>query len=338
MIFCWLTLLVIVVILLMPLFETIPIDEQEVARIVKDYWSLQLGKCIKASQNHTFLATLAEDSLKQFIVRVTPDPSVTRQKPIELEVKLLEYLRTNHLPVCKSVPTQTSPTQNWLRSESSHIIVVFEYATGEPVNFTEWKWMTDSSHVTGLGRWFAKFHALSKKFVVEYPHLYMEARNWSELHDRILADVPIDKQDIQKSSDPACFGLIHGDVNVSNYFWNSSIGMPHMFDWDQLQLAWFLYDLSAPIWTVITVRQGGNPVDKTPVPHADINQFTEWLISAYEAELGDKVDRAALQRMIGLRRELYKRFCHRAISELPPESPMAQFCKFMNSWLDKEIV
>lgn len=323
----------------MPLFETLPVSETEVAKLIEEHWSLKLGKCLKASQNHTFLATPLKDESQKFIVRVTPDPNDTRQKNIVVELKLLDFLSSNELPVCKSIPTKTSPIRNWIRSESSLIIVIFEHATGEPVNFTEWKWMLDSNHVKGLGKWFAKFHSLSKRFVEQYPEMYSDnLRNWTELHDGILADVPMDKRDLEATSDPNRFGMIHGDVNVSNYFWNASTQLPHMFDWDQLQKSWFLHDLSSPIWTVITVSKGGNPVDKSPVPQADVNQFTDWLVSGYEEENGgkSKVDREELQRMIGLRRQLYKRFCSRAISELPPESPMAQFCVFMNSWLSKE--
>jgi hypothetical protein len=82
--------------------------------------------------------------------------------------------------------------------------------------------------------------------------------------------------------------------------------MTQMFDWDQAQRAWFLYDLSAPIWTVITMRNGGNPIDKTPVKgnvtinnllkkysEANVQQYTEWLVSGFE-EGGVKIDRAAL--------------------------------------------
>lgn len=318
----------------MPLFETHPVDENEVRAIVKEHWSLDLGKCLKASQNHTFLAT--RDDGSKFVVRVTPDPRATRLKAVELEVALLDFLHSNKLPVCRSIPTINPPNQKWIHSKSALIIVTFEYASGEPVNFVEWKWLTDRDHVVGLGRWFAQLHALTKRFALEHPQLCAHARKWTELHEGILAEAPIDAADLATISDPSKFGLIHGDVNVSNYFWDASIGLPQMFDWDQLQVCWFLYDLSAPIWTVITVRCGGNPVDKSPVPQADEHQLTDWLLEGYKQGGGGDVERAALQRMIALRRQLYLRFCRKAVTELPTEHPMAQFCTFMNTWLQRE--
>lgn len=69
---------------------------------------------------------------------------------------------------------------------------------------------------------------------------------------------------------------------------------------------------------------------------ANVSAYTTWLLEGYE-EGGAKVDREALQRMVELRRQLYKRFCKRAVIELSPDSPIVKFCEYMNSWLDKEI-
>jgi len=316
----------------MPLFETLPVDEEEIKKIVEENWFLSLGKCLKQSQNHTFLASSNDD--KKFVVRVTPDPKQTRQKDITLELALLDYLHKNNLPVSKSVLTKTSPERNFIRSDSACIISVFEYAPGEPVNFVEWKWLTEKEHVVALGRWIGRLHVLTKRFAKEYPQLYALARNYTEIHDGILAEVPIDKLDLESISDPSKYGLIHGDVNVSNYFWDASIKLPQVFDWDQSQKAWFLYDLSSPIWTVVTIKEGGNPVDQSPVPQADIALYTDWILEGYE-ESG-KIDREALNRMIALRKQLYKRFCSRAIHELEPDSFMYKFCLFMATWLNKE--
>ena len=65
--------------------------------------------------------------------------------------------------------------------------------------------------------------------------------------------------------------------------------------------------------------------------------YTTWLLEGYESD-GDcvVVDREALQRMVMIRRELYRRFCRRAVLELPADHPMANFCKFVNDSFDKE--
>ena len=56
----------------------------------------------------------------------------------------------------------------------------------------------------------------------------------------------------------------------------------------------------------------------------------------YRRNDGAIVDRAALQRMVMIRRELYRRFCRKAVLELPADHPMAGFCKSVADFFDNE--
>jgi Ser/Thr protein kinase RdoA (MazF antagonist) len=317
----------------MPLFETIAIDIDQVRQLARVYWDVEVGECLKASQNHTFLAN--KETTQRFVLRVTPDPDNKRFESTKLEVDLLEYLHENKLPVCRAVQSTTTSSMV-IRSESL-ILCLFTFATGEPVVYTDWTWMTNKERVTGLGRWLAQLHTLTRRYVQEKPELAAHARHWTSLHDGILSSVEIDERDSQLVLDPNYFGLIHGDVNPSNYFWDCSVGMPCMFDWDQLQRCWFLYDLSAPIWGIIMLERAGSPIDQSAVPEANSELFTTWLLEGYEStEECVCIDRAALHRMVMIRRELYRRFCRKALSELPAEHAMAQFCKRVTDFFDKE--
>lgn len=315
------------------LFQTIPIDVDEVRRLVDQHWSLQLADCLKVSQNHTYRATNQKE--QQFIVRVTPDPQQTRIQAIELETQLLDYLSRHQLPVSRAIPS--SLTSNFIVSHQSVHICSFEYAHGQPLNYSDWTWMTDENIVHGLGRWMARLHQLTRRFVNENPEIASHARHWKTLHEGVLAQVIVDERDQANESDPSSFGLIHGDINVSNYFWDSSLQLPWMFDWDQLQKSWFLYDLSAPIWGVTALEKNGSPIDRSLVPQANSKVYTEWLIEGYESEnQGIKIDREALQRMVLIRRELYRRFCRQAVLELSDDHPMAPDCRSINEFFEKE--
>ena len=85
----------------MPLFETIPVDIEHVRQLARDHWHVELGECVKVSQNHTFLAY--KNTTERSILRVTPDPKRVRLDGIQLEVTLLDYLHRNQLPVCRSI-------------------------------------------------------------------------------------------------------------------------------------------------------------------------------------------------------------------------------------------
>lgn len=316
----------------MPLFETIPVDIEQIRQLGRDHWGVEVGECIKASQNHTFLAH--KGTTERFVLRVTPDPDNKRFDCTELEIALLDYLHENKLPVCQTV--KSSVTSSAVVRDGCLILCLSTFAIGQPVVYTDWIWMTNREIVVGLGHWFARLHKLTQRFVQEQPELAARARLWNTLHEGVLAGVEIDERDLKTVSDPAYFGIIHGDVNPSNYFWDPAIKMPCMFDWDQLQRSWLLYDLSAPIWGVISLERNGSPIDQSAVPQANSELYTTWLLEGYESEAGVVVDRAALQRMVMVRRELYKRFCRLALLELPPEHPMAKFCKVITGFFDKE--
>jgi hypothetical protein len=76
-----------------PLFETLPVDDVLLAKVVTDHWGLTLGANVKRSQNHTYLATAPAPSDTKFVVRVTPDPDNKRWAGIQVELELLEYVR-----------------------------------------------------------------------------------------------------------------------------------------------------------------------------------------------------------------------------------------------------
>jgi Ser/Thr protein kinase RdoA (MazF antagonist) len=317
----------------MSIFDTIPIDVEQVRQICHDHWDVELTDCLRASRNHTFLARKGTN--ERFVLRVIPDLKNQRFKATELEVALLQYLHKNELPVCRAIPSFR--THSAIIQSGSLILCLFTFAKGEPLVFTDWTWMTRREIVVGLGHWFARLHMLTRRFAREQPALAAQARHWSTLHDGLLAEIPVDEHDAATMSDPAFFGIIHGDGNPSNYYWDTDVGMPCMFDWDEIQQSWFVYDLAGPIWTVVMLELGGSPIDHSKVEQADSELYTAWLLEGYESD-GDrlKVDRSALQRMVKIRREACRRFCRRALAELAPDHHLIQFCKVMINVLDRQ--
>jgi Ser/Thr protein kinase RdoA (MazF antagonist) len=322
----------------MPLYNTITVDENEVRRLISEHWNINLGKCLKSAQNHTYIATaetnskVNESDLQKFIVRVTPDPDQSRVGPTNLELDLLQYLEDHNLPVCVAVPRNSS-TKELILVENQNIIVVFKHARGEPVDFVAFKWMLEKERVVGVGRWMGKLHNLTRQYVQERPELVSHARHWTQLHDGVLKDVSVHPDDRGRESDPLAFSLIHGDVNPSNYFWIPERGLPDMFDWDQLQRSWLMYDLSQPIFGVEMLAGAGNPFTGGECPEANPNQFREWIVEGYEAE-GHKVDKQHLDRMILIRIELYRLFCSKGLAEVAPDSGLAKFFEFIMKWLN----
>lgn len=154
----------------MPLFETaIPINAEEIEKILRQNWNLKLGKLIKASQNHTFEA-FSDDGLNKYSVRVTPDPEKKHLQRITDELFFVQYLVNAGLThICSPLPPQTESPQRTFLVVGSLIIAVFEWAHGAPLPFIEFRWMKDKAVIRAWGRFFGQLHKLSKQFGKEHP-------------------------------------------------------------------------------------------------------------------------------------------------------------------------
>jgi Ser/Thr protein kinase RdoA (MazF antagonist) len=225
----------------MALFAASCVSEEEVRAVVKESWDLTIDSVLKVSQNTTFLC--ANPSGIKFIARATPSPTDSTLRRIRTEVRLLQYLDRHGLSVSPAIPSKSG---DCIAFAGAAAVVVFSFAKGDPVVYTDLQWL---DHGDALGRWFKQFHALSAAFSQETPP---EVPRWDELHGGILAAF---QHGCDANSDN--FGLIHGDVNPSNYFWAHEEERPQMFDWDQLQSAWYLYDLASPIWGALHAWRTG---------------------------------------------------------------------------------
>ena len=301
-----------------------------------------------ASQNHTFSAERASN--EKFAVRVTPDPFRKHQQRVEDEVTFVNFIsKTGLHHVCS--PVQVAKTEPLVisneKSEVSHdglvvrlnslIIVVFSWAIGSPLGFLEYRWMLDESVIRSVGVWLASFHQYSRDFNTAFPEISARIQRWNEVHDSVLSSARVDPIDEAVVSDPQHFGIIHGDLNCSNYFFDESTKALSVFDWDQTQRGWFLWDVAQAIFTVVMLSEAGLPISCTPVPEANPAAFTDILISGYESIAGiGFVDRDRLGRMVLLRKQFYELFCRRAMSEGDIPVDMSAFIQYIVDWFDRE--
>jgi len=120
------------------------------------------------------------------------------------------------------------------------------------------------------------------------------------------------------------------------FFYTEKTAQLSMFDWDQVQQGWFLYDFAQVLFGPYLFGRAGFPGGGA----ATVQQYTlvsNWLVTGYENVMGkNTVDRSALERMVWLRRMLYDRFCHRALQEGEIPQDMRGFCMYVVSWLDRE--
>jgi Ser/Thr protein kinase RdoA (MazF antagonist) len=129
-----------------------------------------------------------------------------------------------------------------------------------------------------------------------------------------LKDAPIHPDDVAAIGNPEVYGLLHGDLNTSNFHFIDEENQLDVFDWDQCQQGWYLYDLSQPLYSIVVCHEAGNLFDGgKPYEDCDPVRYLNQLVEGYESVTGPgSVDRERLQRMIDLRFYFTETFCRTA--------------------------
>lgn len=322
--------------IIMPLFEpTIEISLEKVQDALDQHYfpRIVLQNRIKASQNHTFEAV--NENGEKFAVRATPlQPAKNTLKRVQNEVDFVSYLANSRQLnyVCGPIQTKSG---DMIAVEENLILVVSDWAKGEPINFIAYEWLHDEALIFDWGKWFAKYHKLSREYCLVHREKVREFQKWDEIHNGILQGVELCEDDIKASSDPNEFGIIHGDLNLSNFFYLREERTLSVFDWDQTQRSWYLFDISQALLAVVMLQEAGSVIEGKAIPGIDFLKFENTLVAGYESVAGlGSVNRSALSRMLGLRLSFYEKFCRQAIREgdIPPD--MEPFIRYIVGWFD----
>ena len=60
-------------------------------------------------------------------------------------------------------------------------VVVYSWASGAPIDFMGYRWMTDPTVVNAWGQWFARFHAISRRFSGAFPDVAARIQRWDQV-------------------------------------------------------------------------------------------------------------------------------------------------------------
>lgn len=320
----------------MGLFEkTADIDESIVQNLLQKHYdkSIRIIKKIKGSQNHTYEAQIGEEG-KSIAVRVTPDPTGKHIQRIEQEVEFVNFLAASNEVNYICAPLALTDGR-FVVNEENLVIVVFEWAKGEPINFIAYEWLNNEELVTDWGRWFASYHRISRRFAEVFPEKVRKFQSWDDIHEGILRGSTIIEEDQGVVLDPLHYGVIHGDLNLSNFFYLREERTLSVFDWDQTQQGWYLWDVAQALVAVVMLSEAGSIIDNSPVSNIDVEQFEGWLVHGYESVAGaNSIDRPRLKRMLELRLSFYEKFCRQALAEGDIPKDMEHFINYIVNWFD----
>ena len=168
--------------------------------------------------------------------------------------------------------------------------------------------------IKAWGRFFAQLHKISRNFGKEHPDVVKRIQKWDEIHCSILKGTKISPEDEAVVKDPQHYGVLHGDLNTSNIHYVDEKDILSVYDTDQVQVGWYLFDVAQACFTIVMLESGGMPISGTKVEGANPKEFIDTIIEGYESE-GEKIDRDRLLRMIEVKKQLYLRFSKQALIE-----------------------
>lgn len=271
-------------------------------------------------------------------MRVTPDPKGVHFGRIQQEIAFVTYMADVEQIKYIAGPISAKTTGDKLLKSGDLVIVVTPYARGESVGYFDKRWMCDQKFIQTIGKWFAISHAASRRFSEKHPEVAAKVQMWDEIHDSILKGAPLAEEDKASMTDPKRFGVIHGDINISNYFYLPEEETLFVFDWDQVQRGWYMFDLAQAIYFVFVTADTGDLFTGTgKFPDCDPDRCLSYIIEGYESVAGaGAIDRDELWRMIGLRNYFVETFCREAIAQGNIPTGVDGFCRVMLEYYEKK--
>lgn len=327
----------------MPLFERLPVDASAVAAAAREHYGLELGEQLKCSQNVTFAAVHSESGVK-YALRATRDETGAKHARVADELALVYSLASEGVqgvcpplhPLCVRVtPPEGTP----------FTLCAVRWAHGQPCDFASMRWANDTALIHAWGAMFARLHAGCRGFAHAHADIAARVQRWDETHGGLMAGVALHPDDVAAMDDPQQFGILHGDLNVSNFHVVDAPsaerggGAPTLcvFDWDQCQRGWWEYDLAQAALTMLMLTEGGAPPSGEPVAGlCGVDAWLDTLVAGYHSVPGARnVHTARLGRMLALRKAFYARFCAQAAREGGIPADMEWFIAYINRWMAK---
>lgn len=157
--------------------------------------------------------------------------------------------------------------------------------------------------IKAWGRFFAQLHQISKQFSKDFPEVANRIQNWNQIHHGVLSKIKLDEADEVDVGNVEFYGVIHGDLNTSNQYFDREGEYISVFDTDQTQRGFYEWDIAQAIFGVTMLKEAGLPISGTPVPEADPEYFTETIVKGYESVAGEgKINWGRLERMVKMKR------------------------------------
>lgn len=102
-------------------------------------------------------------------------------------------------------------------------------------------------------------------------------------------------------NNPQYYGIVHGDLNITNFFYDRERDCLSVFDTEQVHRGFYEWDLAQAIFQIIIIKEAGRPISGEVVPGVNVEKYQENILKGYES-VGGIVDLERLKRMVDMKR------------------------------------
>lgn len=198
---------------------------------------------------------------REFILRIGHD-SRRPADQVRGEAEFLNHLAAGGLSVPQVLPSQAGNlVEPILAPGGSHFVAaLFEKAPGHPVKRVDW----GAALFRSMGGFMGRMHRLSRQFQPSQPRFRRLdiAYDMQQVREYALKALPPGDEPVLRAYDGLCaeilalpqdavgYGLAHIDFHSGNFFITDE-GRITLFDFDDCQYAWYVYDIAMALFYVL---------------------------------------------------------------------------------------
>lgn len=209
----------------------------------------------------SFIYNVSRDG-QDFILRIGHD-SRRNANLVHGEAEFLNHLASGGLSVPRVLPSRNGKLVEPIpAADGSHFVAaLFEKAQGKHVTRAQWTPRLSQD----MGAFMGRLHQLSRQFhpsQARYARMDIE-EDFQQVRSFALKYLPPGDEPILQAydeliaelrtlpKDEACYGLCHIDFHAGNFFLDDQ-GKITLFDFDDSQYAWYVYDIAMALFYVIS--------------------------------------------------------------------------------------
>ena len=217
------------------------------AQILRDHWDFDDGSLTyhRASANFVYRFTFQGEAR---FLRLSPIEE-REESQLRAELDFLGYLRGQGYPAAYPIATRNGHgLERTGDPETGYFGVVFEAAQGEPLRVEKMR----EEHFVLWGCSLARLHLLSQDYrpaskrlsYQDYMSLLLDAfRDWGE-SSALRESRELARQLARFTPNSEDYGLIHGDFQYDNIFWNDKARTFWAIDFDDAHYHYYLMDIA----------------------------------------------------------------------------------------------